>query len=114
MRSHRPRPTAGLRTAPPLRRMPGRLVGTNEGLREVPSAAMATPKGGRGDAEEAAAALGRLLDAVERGELDAPGSHGARLLRRMEGAVAGLVVAAPGRAAGDAATERRPSQDKGQ
>lgn len=38
----------------------------------------------------AAAMLRRLLDAVEEGDLDAPGSHGARLLRRMEGAAAAL------------------------
>lgn len=31
--------------------------------------------------------LRRLLTAVEEGDIDAPGSHGARLLRRMEGAV---------------------------
>lgn len=38
--------------------------------------------------EEAAGMLRRLLAAVEEGDLDAPGSHGARLLRRMEGALA--------------------------
>ena len=38
--------------------------------------------------KEAAAVLRRLLDAVDDGQLDAPGSQGARLLRRMEGAVA--------------------------
>lgn len=34
--------------------------------------------------------LRRQLEAVERGELDAPGSQGARLLRRIEGAVIAL------------------------
>jgi hypothetical protein len=45
--------------------------------------------------KDAAEALRRLLDAEERGELDAPGSQGARLLRRMEGAAAGLEATAP-------------------
>jgi hypothetical protein len=45
--------------------------------------------------KDAAAMLRQLLDVVERGELDAPGSQGARLLRRIEGAVAGLEAASP-------------------
>ncbi len=35
---------------------------------------------------EAAAMLRRLLEKVERGELEAKGGQGARLLRRLEGA----------------------------
>jgi len=40
--------------------------------------------------QQAAAMLRRQLEAVQRGELDAPGSHGARLLRRLEGVVIAL------------------------
>jgi hypothetical protein len=43
---------------------------------------------------EAAVLLRRLLDAVEEGRLDASSSHGARLLRRIEGAVLALEAVA--------------------
>jgi hypothetical protein len=36
---------------------------------------------------ETAELLRRLLDAIEKGELDASSAQGARLLRRIEGAV---------------------------
>lgn len=52
----------------------------------------------RGDLREAAAVLGRLLDAIERGEIDAPTSYVARL----EGARTALAaLGAPGRAVRD-------------
>lgn len=44
-------------------------------------------------AAETAALLRRLLDEVEAGRLDAPGSAGARLLRRLEGAATAFEVA---------------------
>lgn len=37
--------------------------------------------------ERAAAMLREVIEAVDAGDLDAPGPQGARLLRRMEGAV---------------------------
>lgn len=43
--------------------------------------------------DDAATMLRRLLEAIEHGELEAPGSQGARLLRRMEGAIAALDIA---------------------
>jgi hypothetical protein len=46
---------------------------------------------------ETAELLRRLLDAVEKGELDASSSQGARLVRRIEGAVLTLEAMAAGR-----------------
>lgn len=54
---------------------------------------------------EAAVMFRRLIEAVERGDLDAGGSQGRRLLRRMEGAATALDEASrrrgrPGRSTG--------------
>lgn len=53
-----------------------------------------TPSGR--DRADAAAVLRRILVAVDRGDLDAPGAAGGRLLRRMEGAAAAWKAAGPG------------------
>ena len=46
------------------------------------------------DAAEAAAMLGRVLEAVDRGELDAESAHARALVRQMEGAAVAFEVAA--------------------
>ena len=50
---------------------------------------------------EAAAALRRFLDAVDRGELQADSAHAKALLRRIEGAISALEAATPDAKRGD-------------